>query len=84
MKILFYDLRTSSEMGILRHPYADMEKLGISYKIAEPQTISDGWLFFGVTNLPNPLPPYLTLTDESPEKYIGWGLSEDDVKILNK
>ena len=84
MKTLFYDLRTSSEMGILRHPYADMEKLGISYKIAVPQTISDGWLFFGVANLPTPLPAYLMLTDENPEKYIGSGLTENEVKNLNK
>lgn len=68
------------------HPQKVMKELGIEYLIAVPQSINDTWEFWGCSNVPSELPLYLKAAprDISPEKHIGWGLSQEDVGRINK
>lgn len=56
---LVYCVRTAVENNALIYPAAQVEKLGIFYNTYSVEHIADVWLFFGCTNIPNPLPPYL-------------------------
>lgn len=68
-----------------RHPQKIMQSLGISYKIAVPQSLFDCWEFFGCENIPKDIPECIQvseLSDETVTSMIGYGLSEKDVSIL--
>jgi len=54
------DMRGAFDAGEKGHPQKIMRQLGASYEVAEPHPIADVWLFFGCTNLPDPLPLYLS------------------------
>jgi hypothetical protein len=61
-----------------------IRKLGIKYKIATAQSISDKWWFWCPENIPNPLPKYLRVKDEiNPFDYIGYWLSVTDAQKLS-
>lgn len=72
---LRYDLIAASST---EHAQDDMRRLGIDYVHATPQSIADQWWFWGCTNVPSVLPPYLSLLKTDPHKQIGYGLSEVD------
>jgi hypothetical protein len=44
-----------------------MKDLGITYKVATPQSMADQWWFWGCENLPYPMPDYLTPLDVDPD-----------------
>jgi len=75
-KHLRYNNRTAYESGYKGHPQKEMEKLGITYQHATPQTLGDQWWFWNCKNLPKELPVFLEKTDWNPIKMIGFGLSE--------
>jgi hypothetical protein len=66
------------------HPQTVMKWLGISYKIAVPQSIYDSWWFFGCENVPDPLPNCLSVLKFQPADAIGHGLTAEDVARLEK
>lgn len=61
-----------------KHPLKVMEGLGITYQHATPQSMTDQWWFWNCENVPNPLPPMLSVLDLDPQKCIGYGLSKED------
>jgi len=68
--------------GICEHPQDVMEKLGITYQHATPQSIMDGWIFWNCENIPELLPPYLSVVDCNPMKAIGYGLSKEQAEMI--
>ncbi len=81
---LSYSLIGAHMNGIDEHPQKVISRLGIVYEHATPQTISDEWWLWNCTNIPNPLPEYLSVLDIEPMDYIGFGLSEETAKRLNR
>jgi hypothetical protein len=84
---LRYCLYKSYDAQIKEHPQKEMNRLGITYKLAVPQSIADQWWFLGCENLPEPLPPYLKRIMEDVtdfKKFIGNGLSKEDAEMLNQ
>lgn len=68
-----------------RHPQSVMEELEINYKLAVPQSISDSWWFFNCENLPSETPEFLTIKENiNPLDYVGYGVSEQEAKDLNR
>lgn len=66
------------------HPQRVMHDLGIDYVHAVPQSIADCWHFWGCSNLPDPLPPFLAARDADPMRFIGYGLSEAVARRLSR
>ncbi len=67
------------------HPQDILERLGITYQHATPQSIVDQWIFWNCENIPDELPPYLEVREYNPYKMIGSGLSKEDAsKIINE
>lgn len=65
-------------VGEERHAQVVMSDLGIKYQHSTPQSISDEWWFWNVSNLPEELPPFLSFNEVvNPYKYVGWGLTEE-------
>ena len=64
------------------HPQLIMKELGIKYQHATPQSMGDSWWFWNCENLPDPLPPYLTVKDWNPMEMIGFGLDEKSVEKI--
>lgn len=64
------------------HPQKIMKELGITYKIAVPQSMGDQWWFFDCANVPEVLPEYITPLDLDVFTLVGYGLSKEDVKTL--
>ena len=65
------------------HAKEAMEKLGITYQHATPQSMGDCWWFWNCENIPDPLPPYLSYADHlDPMKCIGIGLSQEDAEKI--
>jgi hypothetical protein len=64
------------------HPQVMMKKLGITYQHATPQSIGDQWWFWNCENIPDPLPPYLEVSNWDPMECIGWGLSKEDAENI--
>ncbi len=58
------------------HPQTVMDNLGIKYQCATPQSIADQWWFWNCTNVPDPLPPFMSVLDLDPQECIGWGLTQ--------
>jgi len=61
-----------------------VKELGITYQHATPQSVADCWQFWNCENIPNELPEYITEFKGNPIDYIGFGLSEETAKELNK
>jgi len=59
------------------HPQEMMKRLGITYQYATPQSMLDCWWFWNCENIPENLPPYLSIEDWNPMEKINWGLSEE-------
>jgi len=90
MKHLRYDLlwwaynEDNKEDEAMPHPQKQMRSLGITFQHSTPQSLGDQWWFWCCKNIPEPLPPYLSILDADPMKCIGYGLSEEDaIKIMN-
>lgn len=80
------------------HAQKQMKKLGITYKLAVPQSMYNSWWFFDCEGVPDQLPPYLrhfgSKWDDAKKAYvptgevtnlaklIGYGLSHHDVEML--
>ena len=64
------------------HPQVVMDELGITYQHATPQSIMDGWIFWNCENIPELLPPYLSVVDCNPMKAIGYGLSKEQAEMI--
>lgn len=62
------------------HPQDVMLKLGLKYKKAVPQSMSDCWWFFGVEGDLENLPKFIKTKDFGDlSKFVGCGLSKEDV-----
>ncbi len=83
MKHLKYDLYEAIGK---EHPQVVMKELGINYKLAVPQSIGDQWWFFCCEGYTDELPIFLTemCKDNDFEKYIGFGLSYENVAMLQE
>lgn len=79
---LFYDIWTADTENVKGHPQSVMAELGITYQIAVPQSVQDGWQFWNCENIPVELPSYLTIQEWDPMKFIGWGLSQKDAEKI--
>ena len=80
---LRYDLMTAGiDCGINDHPQKMMQKLGVAYQHATPQSMGDQWWFWNCENIPDNLPEYLTRLDLDPMECIGWGLSKSDAEKI--
>ena len=76
-------LRLNCYRGYNEHPQQTMRRLGITYQIATPQSISDCWWFWNCENVPDTLPEHfdiLPITD--PFEAIGWGKSKEDAEKI--
>ena len=83
MKHLKYCLMTAGfDCSENRHAQVVMKELGITYKLAVPQSMADQWQFFCCENLPEELPKFLTeiCKDNNFKNYSG--ISEDNLKML--
>ena len=65
------------------HPQRVMEKLGITYQHATPQSMGDQWWFWNCENVPKKLPEFLEVADLNPMECIGYGLSEEDAENIS-
>jgi hypothetical protein len=84
MRHLRYELQTADELGESRHAQVVMKDLGINYFHSTPQSLGDQWWFWCCENVPDQLPPYLTVLDLDPMECIGYGLSAEDAKRISK
>jgi len=80
---LRFDMSTAVDQKEFDHPQNVMEKLGIKYQHATPQSIADQWWFWNCENLPEELPSYLSVLDFDPVEYIGFGLSKEDAEKIS-
>ena len=76
-------------INLRRHWYGDNyeetlppKEYGITFKHAVGQTMGDQTWYFDCSNIPDSLPEGYSILKGELEKFIGWGLSEDDVKTL--
>jgi hypothetical protein len=85
---LRYDMMTASlDCEESRHAQVVMRELGVTYRLAVPQSMADQWWFFDCKNIPEPLPKFLSdsTDDFTPlTKLIGWGLSPENVAMLEQ
>tara|TARA_R110002126_G_scaffold205608_3_gene352934 strand:+ start:207 stop:455 length:249 start_codon:yes stop_codon:yes gene_type:complete len=65
-----------------KHPQKEMKELGITYKMAVPQTMYDCWWFLGCENVPENLPANIYKMKRELKDLIGHGLSKEDVLML--
>ena len=66
------------------HAQTYMKRLGITYDHATPQTMGECWWFWNCRNVPDPLPPELSVLKRTPEQAIGYGLSEEDAQRIDQ
>ena len=65
------------------HPQKYMKSLGIDVGLAVPQSLYDSWQFFMCSNVPDPLPEYITeMKPFNPLDYVGHGLSQEDAEKI--
>ena len=57
---LRFCMQSAFDAGAVAHPQAVMAELGISYREGIPQSIASQWWFIGCTNVPEPLPSFLS------------------------
>ena len=83
-KHIRYWMQEANECGVKEHPQEVMEKLGVTYQVATPQSVGDQWWFWNCENIPKKLPKYLEIAKLDPMKMIGSGLSRETAEsILN-
>jgi hypothetical protein len=58
--------------------------LEMTFKLAVPQTMGDQTWYFGCENVPAELPEGYSILEGELEKFIGYGLSKEDVEMLRK
>ncbi len=46
-----------------KHAQTVMSDLGISYERAVPQSMTDCWVFYGCSNIPEDLPSYVRVVE---------------------
>ena len=64
------------------HPQKAMQKLGVTYQHATPQSIGYQWWFWNCENLPDILPPFLTELELDSMECVGYGLSKEDAERI--
>ncbi len=65
------------------HPLQSMERLGITYQHATPQSMLDEWWFWNCENVPDQLPEYFSILEcKDPLKMLGWGLSKENAEKI--
>lgn len=64
------------------HPQKAMVELGITYQYATPQSMGDQWWFWNCENLPDNLPPFLTVLELDPMEQIGFGLNLEQAEQI--
>ena len=72
MSYVFYEKNVSDEdkrLGAM-YPQKAMKELGITYKKAIPQSMGDQWWFYDCENVPEKLPPFLTLMGDIKELWL--------------
>jgi hypothetical protein len=74
-------LRYSYQAAPPGHAQTVMRSLGIAWTDSTPQTMGDQWWFWNCTNVPEPLPPYLTKLDANPTD---WGVNGGDADLANE
>lgn len=65
---LRYCMQTAYEEGIKMSPRSIIHKLNIQFKKWIPQTLGDQIWLLDCTNIPNPLPKYVTVIEWPGEK----------------
>ena len=65
-----------------QHPQKAMRELGITYKHCVPQSVYDCWCFFRCENVPDPLPPFLSVMNCSVHELVGHGLTAKEAEEL--
>ena len=68
---------------LYEHAERYMERLGITYQQATPQSIIDCWFFWNCENIPDDLPEELSYLEVDAIDYIGYGLSKEEADIIN-
>jgi len=77
-------LKVNLSIGCEEHPRQTMNRLGITYQHATPQSMGDQWWFWNCENVPEPLPQRFSILEcKDPFKMVGWGLSKEDAKIIS-
>jgi len=77
-------LRLNLFDGYEEHALKTMERLGIAYQHATPQTMGDQWWFWNCENIPNPLPEHFSILQcNDPFEFIGYGLSKEDAEKIS-
>jgi hypothetical protein len=66
------------------HAQTYMKDLGITYDHATPQSIGDCWWFWNCRNVPDPMPPALSVLRCTPQEAIGYGLSKKDADRIDQ
>lgn len=69
-------------MGYNEHPQNTMERFGITYQHATPQSMGEQWWFWNCENIPDPLPEHFSILDLDPIEQIGLGLSKEDAEKI--
>jgi len=82
MHLNYFLLTAGITCKINEHPQKQMEKLGITYQDATPQSLYDSWWFWNCENVPPELPEYLTELTIDPMLCIGHGLSKEDAEKI--
>jgi len=59
------------------------KQYGIEFDLAVPQTLGDQTWYFNCKNVPDELPEGYSFLEKPIEKYIGYGLSQEEVDMLN-
>ena len=67
-----------------QHPQKAMRELGISYERAVANSLHDCWWFINCSNVPNPLPPFLTVMDYPISDLVGHGLTQQEADQLER
>ena len=68
----------------MMHPQKAMSAMGITYQHATPQSMGGQWWFWNCENIPEVLPPFLTVLDLQPMKCVGFGLSLENAKMIDE
>ncbi len=65
-----------------QHPQKAMRELGISYAEAVPNSLHDCWWFLRCANVPEPLPPFLSVMEYPISDLVGHGLTQEQADQL--
>lgn len=82
MKHLRLDLEGMYYLGDKRHATEVMRDLGITYRVATPQSMGACWHFWRCEGIPAKMPAFIAEMDLKPREMIGHGLSQADVDTI--